>query len=397
MNLGQAYLGWQQQSQNRELYLKTREAFRKAWFALPTNKPCSYYTKEVLGEALAATREIESNKTKAASVMVHVLTFAAWAEPKFNPKPDFTYMDLMEYTKGPLADPEKIAVKRDQDDEGPGASGKAKPEKRPSCLDDYDDDNDLDIDPVTAMPRKPVDLGPVDVVNVRERATVPDLDVKRIASKKPLMPCDEHGRPIPGDPCVIVPVALDDDPLAGIDFPDVQEETKPEEDMKPKEKKPRGRQPKPVVQIDPKMLIVVKVWPSLSQAQRELSLTHIDVAVQKMRKCGGFYWSLASDVETFKERLEEKNRQAEERLRQQAENMRRRKTSQAKKQADPSEPVKQAEDHGPVPNGPSEENQRRNAASDALKVFTDEELLGELERRGWHGDLSRTVIVTIGG
>ena len=88
--------------ENRELYVKTRDAFRKAWFSLPTNKPCSYYTRDVLGEALAASREIESNKVKAASVMVHVLDFANWAEPKFNPKPDFTWQDLMEYTKGPL-------------------------------------------------------------------------------------------------------------------------------------------------------------------------------------------------------------------------------------------------------------------------------------------------------
>ena len=81
MNLGQAYQGWQQMQENRELYRNTREAFRKAWFTLPTNKPCSYYTKEVLGKALAETREIESNKAKAASVMIHVLTFAKRTTP----------------------------------------------------------------------------------------------------------------------------------------------------------------------------------------------------------------------------------------------------------------------------------------------------------------------------
>lgn len=113
MNLAQAYQGWQQLSENRELYIKTKEAFRKAWFTLPTNKACSYYTKEILGEALAATREVESNKARAASIMVHVLNFANWAEPKWNPKPDFTFEDLMEYTKGPLADPAKIGKKPD--------------------------------------------------------------------------------------------------------------------------------------------------------------------------------------------------------------------------------------------------------------------------------------------
>lgn len=95
-------------SGNRDLYIKTRDAFRKAWFVLPTNKPCSYYTKEILGNALASTHEIESNKVKAASVMIHVLNWANWVEPKYNPKPDFAYNDLMEYTKGPLADPKII-------------------------------------------------------------------------------------------------------------------------------------------------------------------------------------------------------------------------------------------------------------------------------------------------
>ena len=203
MNLKETYQGWQQMQENRELYAKTREAFRKAWFTLPTNKPCSYYTKEVLGEALAATREVESNKAKAASVICHVLTFANWAEPDYNPKPDFSYHDLMEYTKGPLANPEKIASNKEPESE--------------------------------------------------------DTDDSR-------------------------------DPLAGIDFSDG---TKTEEDMK--EKKQRGKQPKP----------------------------------------------------------EEKK--------------------QTKKM-----------------------REKKIAANDALEVFTDDELLEELDRRGWTGELRRMQVVSIG-
>jgi len=36
------------------------------------------------------------------------------------------------------------------------------------------------------------------------------------------------------------------------------------------------------------------------------------------------------------------------------------------------------------------------AAADALAVFTDDELLEELDRRGWEGELSRRQVVTIG-
>ena len=339
MNLAQAYSGWQQQSQNRTLYAKTREAFRKAWFDLPTNKPCSYYTKEVLGEALAKTREIESNKAKAASVMIHVLTFANWAEPKFNPKPDFTIDDLMEYTKGPLADPDKIG-------------GKNKPAERPSCLDDMEDDTDLDIDPVTALPRRAMAQEAIDTIKVREN-----------------------------------------DPLAGIDF---NEETKTQEDMKTK--KPKGRQPKPIVQIDPDSLQVIKEWPSMSDATKELGLCHVEVAISKLRKAGGFYWSLAADADTFKARLEEKQRQADKRQKQQAASMREKKT--LKTVIKPSPAVQVANTPDPTPSSVTqhqpEDEQPRNAANDALESFTDDELLEELDRRGWEGELRCTLVVTIG-
>lgn len=339
MNLAQAYSGWQQQSQNRTLYAKTREAFRKAWFDLPTNKPCSYYTKEVLGEALAKTREIESNKAKAASVMIHVLTFANWAEPKFNPKPDFTIDDLMEYTKGPLADPDKIG-------------GKNKPAEKPSCLDDMEDDTDLDIDPVTALPRRAMAQEAVDTIKVREN-----------------------------------------DPLAGIDF---NEETKTQEDMKTK--KPKGRQPKPIVQIDPDSLQVIKEWPSMSDATKELGLCHVEVAISKLRKAGGFYWSLAADADTFKARLEEKQRQADERQKQQAASMREKKTLKTVIKPSPAVQVDNTPDPTPssVTQHQPEDEQTRNAANDALESFTDDELLEELDRRGWEGELRRTLVVTIG-
>ena len=363
MNLAQAYSGWQQQSQNRTLFAKTREAFRKAWFYLPTNKPCSYYTKEVLGEALAKTREIESNKANAASVMIHVLTFANWAEPKFNPTPDFTIDDLMEYTKGPLADPDKIG-------------GKNKPAEKPSCLDDMEDDTDLDVDPVTALPRRAMAQEAIDTIKVREKMEVSELDINHIETDTVPEPCDEHGNALPDDDSR--------DPLADIDF---NEETKTQEDMKTKKPKAKGRQPKPIVQIDPDSLQVIKEWPSMSDATKELGLCHVEVAISKLRKAGGFYWSLAADADTFKARLEEKQRQADERQKKQA-------------VVKPSPAVQVANTPDPTPSSVTqhqpEDEQPRNAANDALESFTDDELLEELDRRGWEGELRRTLVVTIG-
>jgi len=348
MNLGQAYQGWQQQSQNRELYKNTREAFRKAWFALPTNKPCSYYTKEVLGQALAATREIESNKAKAASVMIHVLTFANWAEPKFNPKPDFTFHDLMEYTKGPLADPDKIGKKQEEDD------------------------TDLDIDPVTALPRKAMAQEDIDAIKVREHISVPELDLQRLETDTVPEPCDEHGNALSDDDNI--------DPLAGIDFPDeTTNNTKTEEYME--QKKTRGKQPKPVAQLDAKTLQVIKVWPSRSEAERELGACNLDRAIARKRLSAGFFWCSPEDVGGFtpnpmskfapKSKMQPKPK---------AENIR---AASVETAAVPQQPAQR----------PAE--QQRTAVSDALAVFKDSELIDELKRRGWHGEFHLTVNVTI--
>lgn len=344
MNLGQAYQGWQQMEENRELYIKTRDAFRKAWFQLPKNKPCSYYTKEVLGNALAATYVIESFKAKAASVMIHVLNFANWAEPKFNPKPDFTFEDLMEYTKGP------------------------KREVAPAP--ESDEKEDL-----------------LDAIKIREKAVMTDIKIEKVATFEPMTPCDEHGNPIEGSPSIIIPVpesieVSDDsseDPCAGISFDDDNnEETKTEMNME--EKKKRGKQPKPVAQIDATTYQVIKVWPSMTEAEAELGIYHIAVAISKLRKAGGFYWSLPADADTFKERLDEKMCQTGERQKP---------TKPATKKVD-----QRVADLGQV--ALPSKGEERNAVKDALAVFSDDELMEELDRRGWEGELSRRQIVTIG-
>ena len=217
--------------ENRELYVKTRDAFRKAWFSLPTNKPCSYYTRDVLGEALAASREIESNKVKAASVMVHVLDFANWAEPKFNPKPDFTWQDLMEYTKGPLRKTEQEEVE---------------PTDQESASD--------------AVVETDADMAPSNRYSEGGRFAAAKIAVQAIEEKK------EH--------------------------------------------RSRGRAPHPYAQIDPKTLKVVKVWPSASDAERELGAHNLSRCDKQLRQSVGFYWALADadNVLDFKKRLAAKRR-----------------------------------------------------------------------------------------
>ena len=400
MNLTQAYNGWQQMSENRELYVKTREAFRKAWFMLPMNKPCSYYTKEVLGMALAETRVIQSFKAKAASVMCHVLAFAHWAEPKFNPEPDFTFDDLMEYTKGPLADPEKIAGKQEQDDEEPEQESGA--------------------------------------INLREAMTVPEIDIERVKTKAEPVPCDEHGNALPDEEPL---VKVKPEALARRKAElEARKETKTGEDMKEKK---RSTRPRRICQIDPETLQVVKTYDSCSEGCRAAGVKNLDRAIKKLQKAGGYYWQYPEDVATFAERLR-KNPQEEQSAK---------KKSVGKKPKPDEVPVSvvvteqatkpkfKAGDHvwakTPVDlygrtgyvkafdarsmtydvlygtdemwmvreadlELVNEDAQKvvdkpiRNVAHEVLEAFTDDELLEELDRRGWQGEIRKVLVVTIG-
>lgn len=97
MNLDKAYETWGQLSDNRELYYKTKTLFRKMWWLIPTNKPCSYYSLPVLARALQQANGAHSDKVSAASVMVHVLNFANSVNND-NPKPSFVFQDILDYT-----------------------------------------------------------------------------------------------------------------------------------------------------------------------------------------------------------------------------------------------------------------------------------------------------------
>lgn len=189
----------------------------------------------------------------------------------------------------------------------------------------------------------------------------------------------------------------------------------PKGKKKMEEKKTRGKQPKPVVQIDPETLQVIKEWPSMAEAESQLGIYHVDKAVTKLRKAGGFYWSLAADADTFRQRIDEKTQEEERKQKEQAAMMREKKAEKEHKpkgkslvdmfydeqqlfeqmKRDRNIPLTRPE-NTPVPADTTGDGNNRNAARDALEVFTDEELMAELDRRGWKGELQRVQKVTIG-
>ena len=98
--------------------------------------------------------------------------------------------------------------------------------------------------------------------------------------------------------------ALDEteDPLQGIDFSDEKENLNHISVMQENNttvKKP-GKAPIPVAQLDQKTLAVIKIWPSLSEAERETGACNLDRAVKNARLAAGFFWCIPENAETFK-------------------------------------------------------------------------------------------------
>ena len=360
MNLNEAYNGWQRVKENSQFYVKTRNDFRKAWLMLPTNKPCSYYSKDVLGEALAASKETEAVKARAASVMIQVLQWAHDQEPKESPKVKFTLDDLMAYVRGEV-----------------------KAEDKAGSLGDRHQGDDT--------PQEPV----------------PD------------------GAPEP--------------------------EKKPTEAKKPKKsaeggKHPGGRPTKPVCQIDPDTLEVIATFDSCNAAIQATGASNIDRAVARVRKSAGYYWSTPDGVKTFAKRLREKQKADEQRhveaagraravklqkiaeQRAQAAEAEKAEQEKAEKGNESGEAVGSATHRGQAPvsqattesqspcvtpqrhdrpeRKPRPEVERmpepkavgdkgQSKVSEALAVFSDDELIEELDRRGWYGVMRKVMVVEL--
>ena len=113
------------------------------------------------------------------------------------------------------------------------------------------------------------------------------------------------------------------------------------------------RDRKPVAQLDAETLEVIKIWPSRYDAEEELASSNIKTAIKLKRKAKGYYWCDADDAADFK----------------------------------PAPPKHRS-------TGKSAEKQPKVCKS--LADYTSAQLMQELERRGWKGELTRQLNITIG-
>ena len=185
------------------------------------------------------------------------------------------------------------------------------------------------------------------------------------------------------------------DPLEGIDFND---ETKTEEDME--QKKTRGKQARKICQIDAETLQVIKTYDSCSEGCRAAGVKNIDRSIKRLQLAGGYYWQYPEDVATFADRLaakraakpQSKTAKPKPKVESDAEKQQAKVKNNFPTAVATLAPTPKPDDAPNVTN----DNQRGTAAHEALEVFTDDELLEELDRRGWQGELRKVQIVTIG-
>lgn len=317
MTLKEAYEQWGKLKERQTLYIKTRNAFIQVWKKLDFSIPCKEVTLAVLREALEKRGPVYAeDKARAASVMVHVLTFAHQEQPQECPMPRFDYGALLKD-----AETERKVLKIER--------------KLPEN--------------VQKLPK------------VEQK--LPDMEQRkqtRVTPKKPYQgERDTLGRS-------------------------------------------KNRAKRKVAQIDPSTLEVVKVWDSMGAAEKELGIRNVTRAIDKKRIAGGFYWCDEKDAATFEPR----------------ESMRGRKSGTAGKPAGTAtEPLpteqKASKDDEDVANAPEAEDianavergiedfiggfghgavqPGKTAVAPTLSEFTDKELIDEVQRRGWKGDVTLKV------
>lgn len=329
MTLKEAYEKWGKQKQRQTLYIKTRSAFMQVWRKLDFDTPCKMLTLSVLTEAMKKRGPVfVEDKTRAASVMVHVLNFAHDEAPEECPMPTFDYRAILDGAEAMPLPAEKEQKERKA----------LKLERKEPKLE-----------------RKVL----------KSEQNTPDMEQRkqtRVTPKKPYQgERDTLGRS-------------------------------------------KNRAKRKVAQIDPSTLKVVRVWESMGAAEHGLGIKNISRAIDKKRLAGGFYWCDEKDLSSFEPR---ESRQGRKGLVP--------KIPVGETAGTVAEPLpteqKASEDDEDVANAPEEAEDIANAVergiedfiggfghgavqpgktavAPTLSEFTDKELIDEVQKRGWKGDVT---------
>lgn len=137
-----------------------------------------------------------------------------------------------------------------------------------------------------------------------------------------------------------------------------KEEPKEEETME-EQKRTRGKQPRKVCQLDPDTLQVVATFDSITAGCKAVGVKNLDRSIKKHQRAGGYYWAYPEDVEGFKPTAQLT-------------------TSRTITKTSPK-PKPKVE--VPVKND--------------ITQFSDDELIAEMKRRGWKGNVTMTISIDL--
>lgn len=325
LTLKEAYRLWGEQVQFKQLYHRTMVAFKDTWAILDLDKPCCYYSLEILGEAIKKGRGIYQSKVKASSVMQHVLQFAHVIDAEHCPAVSFTYNEILEFAKEPVQPKvQEVMVKTKKEK---AATKSDVREKRQAFKNRLLKKTQAEV-----------------VLRAEESKAVAEVvsEVVTIEYSKKQVTCDN--------------------------FQNINIKT--EETMKENKVSSLAKK---VVQIDPETMKPIQTWDSISLAQRECNTRNIGRAIASRSASGGYFWCFAGDEGDFN--TDKKARKYKPRKKNVQKPRRERKESVAK-------PANESAGTESPMNLPVVIEKTFDVTE-----LSDEELIDEIRRRGWKGDL----------
>ena len=145
--------------------------------------------------------------------------------------------------------------------------------------------------------------------------------------------------------------------------------------------KKSGRQSEKVCKLDPVTLEVIETYDSMTAAAKAIGSKCISNQIAKHQKAKGFYWCRANYVEDYREELRKKYSPAANN----ATNAKARKNNNAALEASRKAFNQQFNE-----SRKDFEQQLDETVKRVLEKASDDELLAELQRRGWHGPIQLT-------
>lgn len=332
MNLRQAFTQWAVAPRNTVLAAKSRDAVQKVLL-----KRWGDIDLESISETFARRIFRESNETlelqvKAASILVYVLSWGG--DHGYCQRPAFTYEIASEEWKA--RQPEQ-----------------PKPERTPM---------------------------PPTLAEISGKSIMPPA-----AGEKPLQQVAEDS---------VEQTMRDNEPTPQATTDNKPEKTEDSMEQNETTTRRRGKEPRSVVQIDPESLQVIKTFDSIVAASKAVGMKDISKGLSSLQRAGGYYWAYAEKADETIEQIRQKQsttRQPKPKAEKKPKSL----VEKFHEQRQQFEQMKQQKQQGATAQ-PEPAAVNYTLSPEPLSRYSDDDLLAELDRRGWQGELRRTQVVTIG-